>query len=233
MEKKTVRSGAPFLFAGCGVMAVALTAGIGTIPSYLLAAGVGCIAFAVGKAKFPDRVIEVETAPKSGNAEVDALIREARAQLNQIAAANDTIADPKLSAQIEDIESTCRVILQRLEEQPNMLSSLRTFLRYYLPATLKLLNARAQLESEVNAGSSRNIASHISDAVSAVQSAFHKQLDALNEFRFINLESEMDVLTDMLKSDGLTADSDTFTDTKATPQEDDPFASLFAKGDQK
>ena len=229
MEKKTVRSGAPFLFAGCGVMAVALTAGIGTIPSYLLAAGVGCIAFAVGKAKFPDRVIEVETA----NAEVDALIREARAQLNQIAAANDAIADPKLSAQIEDIESTCRVILQRLEEQPNMLSSLRTFLRYYLPATLKLLNARAQLESEVNAGSSQNIASRISDAVSAVQSAFHKQLDALNEFRFINLESEMDVLTDMLKSDGLTADSDTFTDTKATPQEDDPFASLFAKGDQK
>lgn len=233
MEKKTVRSGAPFLFAGCGVMAVALTTGIGTIPGYLLAAGVGCIAFAVGKAKFPDRVIEVETAPKSGNAEVDALIREARAQLNQIAAANDAIADPKLSAQIEDIESTCRVILQRLEEQPNMLSSLRTFLRYYLPATLKLLNARAQLESEVNAGSSQNIASRISDAVSAVQSAFHKQLDALNEFRFINLESEMDVLTDMLKSDGLTADSDTFTDTKATPQEDDPFASLFAKGDQK
>ena len=233
MEKKTVRSGAPFLFAGCGVMAVALTAGIGTIPSYLLAAGVGCIAFAVGKAKFPDRVIEVETAPKSGNAEVDALIREARAQLNQITAANDAIADPKLSAQIEDIESTCRVILQRLEEQPNMLSSLRTFLRYYLPATLKLLNARAQLESEVNAGSSQNIASRISDAVSAVQSAFHKQLDALNEFRFINLESEMDVLTDMLKSDGLTADSDTFTDTKAAPQEDDPFASLFAKGDQK
>ena len=178
-------------------------------------------------------MIEVETAPKSGNAEVDALIREARAQLNQIAAANDAIADPKLSAQIEDIESTCRVILQQLEEQPNMLSSLRTFLRYYLPATLKLLNARAQLESEVNAGSSQNIASRISDAVSAVQSAFHKQLDALNEFRFINLESEMDVLTDMLKSDGLTADSDTFTDTKAAPQEDDPFASLFAKGDQK
>ena len=33
-----------------------------------------------------------------------------------------------------------------------MLSSLRTFLRYYLPATLKLLEARAKLEREVNAG---------------------------------------------------------------------------------
>ena len=233
MEKKTIRSGAPFVFAGAGVMAVALTMGLGSLVSYPVALAVGAAGYALGRKKYPDRVIEVETAPKSGNAEVDALIREARAQLNQIAAANDAIADPKLSAQIEDIESTCRVILQRLEEQPNMLSSLRTFLRYYLPATLKLLSARAQLESEVNAGSSQNIASRISDAVSAVQSAFHKQLDALNEFRFINLESEMDVLTDMLKSDGLTADSDTFTDTKAAPQEDDPFASLFAKGDQK
>ena len=31
MEKKTIRSGAPFVFAGVGVLAVALTAGIGTI----------------------------------------------------------------------------------------------------------------------------------------------------------------------------------------------------------
>ncbi|MFR8977073.1 MAG: hypothetical protein ACLVJB_04305 [Christensenellales bacterium] len=40
MEKKTIRSGAPFVFAGVGVLAVALTAGIGTISSYLIAAGV-------------------------------------------------------------------------------------------------------------------------------------------------------------------------------------------------
>ena len=233
MEKKTIRSGAPFVFAGVGVLAVALTAGIGTISSYLIAAGVGCAAFALGKKKYPDRVVEVETAPKSGNAEVDALIREARGQLDQIAAANDAIADPALSRQIEDIEATCRQILQRLEEQPNMLSQLRTFLRYYLPATLKLLNARAALEAEVSAGQSADIAARIAKAVEQVQSAFHKQLDALNEFRFINLESEMDVLTDMLKSDGLTAEPDAPAAEAEAPQADDPFASLFAKGEKK
>lgn len=85
MEKKTIRSGAPFVFAGVGVLAVALTAGIGTISSYLIAAGVGCAAFVLGKRKYPDRVVEVETAPKSGNAEVDALIREwRRGQLDQL-----------------------------------------------------------------------------------------------------------------------------------------------------
>ena len=51
MEKKTIRSGAPFVFAGVGVLAVALTAGIGTLSGYLLAAGVGCAAFALGKKK--------------------------------------------------------------------------------------------------------------------------------------------------------------------------------------
>ena len=206
MEKKTIRSGAPFVFAGVGVLAVALTAGIGTISSYLIAAGVGCAAFALGKKKYPDRVVEVETAPKSGNAEVDALIREARGQLDQIAAANDAIADPALSRQIEDIEATCRQILQRLEEQPNMLSQLRTFLRYYLPATLKLLNARAALEAEVNAGGSPQIAARIAKAVGEVQSAFHKQLDALFRDEAMDIASDITVMETLLAQEGLAGD---------------------------
>ena len=232
MEKRTIRSGAPFLMAGLGVMAVALLVGLGALPTYLLAAAAGAGLFVLGRRLFPDRVIEVERAPQSGSAEVDALIREARAQLDQIAAANGAIAEPELSAQIEDIEATCRRILALLEEQPNMLSSLRTFLRYYLPATLKLLSARAKLEGEVNAGQSGEIAARIRQAMAQVQTAFHKQLDALSEYRFINLESEMDVLADMLKSDGLTAEPDAPAQPQADTkeEEDDPFAGLFSQG---
>ena len=231
MEKKTIRSGAPLLLAGLGVMAVALTMGLGSVFSYLLALAVGAGLFAAGRRAFPDRVIEVERGPHSGNAEVDALIREARAQLEQIAAANEAIAEPELSAQIEDIEATCRRILALLEEQPNMLSSLRTFLRYYLPATLKLLSARAKLEDEVSAGQSAQIAARIREAMAQVQTALHKQLDALSEYRFINLESEMDVLSDMLRSDGLTAGEDAPAQAKETKEaEDDPFAGLFSQG---
>ena len=230
MEKKTIRSGAPFVCAGAGVLLVALTLGIGTVAQYIIAAAVGAAAFAVGRKAFPDRVVEVERAPQSGNAEVDALIAEARGQLDAIAAANDAIAEPELSAQIDDIEATCRRILALLEEQPNMLSSLRTFLRYYLPATLKLLDARARLENEVQQGQNAQIATRIREAMAAVQTAFHKQLDALSEYRFINLESEMDVLADMLKSDGLTGDA------PAAPQEaqkeEDPFAGLFTQGEK-
>ena len=113
-----------------------------------------------------------------------------------------------------------------------MLSSLRTFLRYYLPATLKLLQERAKLEHEVNAGASTQIAEKIRAAMAQVQAAFHKQLDALNEFRFINLESEMDVLSDMLESDGLLAEEKDEQPAQAA-EADDPFAGLFTQEGKK
>ena len=227
MEKKTIRSGAPFVLSGAAVLAVALVLGIGTVFQYVLAAAAGAGAFVLGRRLFPDRVVEVERAPQSGNAQVDALIAEARTQLDAIARANDAIADPALSAQIADVEATCRVILRRLEEQPGMLSSLRTFLNYYLPATLKLLEARARLEGEIHAGGGAAINGKITGALAQVQSAFHKQLDALNEYRFINLESEMDVLSDMLRSDGLTPEAEPQAAPEPVKAEDDPFAGLF------
>ena len=226
MEKKTIRSGAPYVAAGAAVLFVALTVGIGSAVSYVFAAAAFALGYVGGKKVFPDRVIQVQRAPQSGNAEVDALIAEARGQLDAIARTNDVIAEEALSAQIADIESTCRTILDRLEEQPNMLSSLRTFLRYYLPATLKLLEARAKLEGEENA----QIAGKIRDAMAQVQKAFHKQLDALNEFRFISLESEMDVLADMLRSDGLLGrENDGAAAAEPTDGEADPFAGLFSQ----
>lgn len=228
MEKKTIRSGAPFLMAGVGVLVYALLFGMGSLSGYLLAAGVGILSFLAGKKIFPNRQIEVERAAQSGDAQVDALIAEARAQLAAIVAANDAIAEPALSAQIDDIVSTCRTILLRLEEQPNMLSSLRTFLRYYLPTVMKLLSARAKIEQEVIAGCSADFAARICSAMADVQAAFHQQLHALDEFRFINLESEMDAMSAMLKSEGLTAQDDATLDTR--DEEDDPFSGLFTQG---
>ncbi len=226
MEKRTIRSGAPFVTAGLGVLAVALTLGMGTLPGYALAAAAGALGFALGRRAFPDRVIEVARAPQSGNAEVDALIAEARTQLDEIARANEAIAEDALSAQIADIEQTGRTILLRLEEQPDRLAALRTFLRYYLPTTMRLLQARAKIEREVDAGESARIAQRIREAASQVQTAFHSQLDALNEYRFIDLESEMDVLSDMLAGDGLLGAQDA-PEQSAAEAQDDPFAGLF------
>ena len=153
------------------------------------------------------------------NAEVGEVIRAGRDAMRRIRAANDIIADEALSAQIDSIEASCAQILSILEQRPQLLTQLRTFLRYYLPTTLKLLDARAKLENTASTPKAREVRARISEAVGAIDKAFLKQVEALDAYRFIDLESEMDVLRDMLRADGLIDEEE--------KQEDDPFASVL------
>ena len=147
------------------------------------------------------------------------VIRAGYDAMRSIRRANDIIADEALSAQIDSIEQSCAQILSILEQRPQLLSQLRTFLSYYLPTTLKLLDARARLEDSANTRKAREVRARVSEAVGVIDKAFLKQLEALDEYRFLDLESEMDVLADMLKADGLAGDE---------PQ-DDPFAAVTGR----
>ena len=160
-----------------------------------------------------------EEAPLSDNADVAEVIRAGGDAMRRIRAANDIIADESLSSQIDSIENSCAQLLSILEQRPQLLTQLRTFLRYYLPTTLKLLDARAKLENTANTPKAREVRTRISEAVGAIDKAFLKQVEALDAYRFIDLESEMDVLRDMLRADGL-------IDEDERP-EDDPFAQVL------
>ena len=151
------------------------------------------------------------------DAGVDEVIRSGYDAMRRIRHANDIIADEALSAHIDSIESSCGQILSILEQRPQLLPQLRTFLRYYLPTTLKLLDARARLENTASTRKAREVRTRISEAVGVIDKAFLKQVEALDEYRFIDLESEMDVLRDMLKSDGLIDET----------QDDDPFSQVL------
>ena len=161
-----------------------------------------------------------QETPIGDDAGLDEVVRAGNDALRRIRRANDIIADPELSRQIDSIENSCRQILTILEQRPQLLSQLRTFLRYYLPTTLKLLDARARLENTANTPKAREVRARISEALGVIDKAFLKQVEALDAYRFIDLESEMDVLRDMLKADGL-------IDETKDAHEDDPFASVL------
>ena len=152
------------------------------------------------------------------NADIHEVIRTGRSAMRSIRTANDMIADEALSVQIDSIENSCAQILSILEQRPQLLTQLRSFLRYYLPTTLKLLDARAKLENTASTPKAREIRARISEAIGAIDKAFFKQVEALDAYRFIDLESEMDVLRDMLKADGLMDDDN---------ENSDPFAQVL------
>ena len=150
---------------------------------------------------------EAESEP-AASGEIADVILEVNESIRRIRRANDLIPDPALSDQLYSIENSCAQILAILKQRPQLLTELRTFLRYYLPTTLKLLDARVKLDKNANTPKAREVRQRISEALGVVDQAFLKQLEALDEYRFIDLESEMDVLRDMLRADGLVSDSE-------------------------
>ena len=64
------------------------------------------------------------------DADVNEVIRAGQDAMRRIRHANDVIRDPDLSSQIDSIEASCAQILSILRQRPQLLSQLRTFLRY-------------------------------------------------------------------------------------------------------
>ena len=73
--------------------------------------------------------------------EIAALRQDRDRAVGEMRRLNDSIEDPTLSRQIDHIEATTGKIFAYVMAHPDQKSQIRRFLNYYLPTTLKLLNA--------------------------------------------------------------------------------------------
>ncbi len=138
-----------------------------------------------------------EETPQQAAAREDDILREIR----QV---NDEIPDEVMSAKIDRIEEITGKILAYQKSHPNKESQLRTFLNYYLPTTLKILRAYAQLDAQGIEGQNISAAKkRIEDMMDQVVSGFEKQLDKLFQDDAMDITSDVEVLENMLKKDGL------------------------------
>ena len=132
--------------------------------------------------------------------------------LRQIRQVNDAIPDETMSAKIDRIEEITRKILTYQKEHPDREAQLRSFLNYYLPTTLKILRAYAQLEAQGIEGENISAAkARIEGMMDQVVAGFEKQLDKLFQNDAMDITSDVAVLENMLKKDGLSGDNMTMT----------------------
>ncbi len=136
-------------------------------------------------------------AEKAAEEEEDAILREIR----QV---NDEIPGEEMSAKICRIEEITRKILDYQKSHPNRERQLRSFLNYYLPTTLKILRAYAQLDAQGIEGENISAAkARIEGMMDQVVAGFEKQLDKLFQDDALDIASDVEVLENMLKKDGL------------------------------
>ena len=213
------RSVLPVYFVGGVWLIWAILAPLYRPTHYIMAALASLVAYYVGKMLFPDRGYEAaepaqpqpgpapkrEEAPKStGDPEIDALLVERGRAVSEMRRLNDSIEDPRISAQISRLEATTGKIIDAVVESPAKLPQIRKFMNYYLPTTLKILRAYAQLDAQGIEGQNISAAKkRIEDMMDQVVSGFEKQLDKLFQDDAMDITSDVEVLENMLKKDGL------------------------------
>ena len=90
------------------------------------------------EAKAPEKPKE---EPSTGNAELDKVVKDGKLALSEMRRLDDAIADPDVSADIVRLSQVSEKIFQAVRDDPEKLPQIRQFMNYYLPTTLKLLNA--------------------------------------------------------------------------------------------
>ena len=174
----------------------------------LAAAGLSVLAALVLRKVFPDTVLTVQDPPpepvSTGNPEIDALIDQRDKALSEMRRLNDAIADEKISQQIDRMEKTTQAIFTHVAEHPQKLPQIRRFLNYYLPTTLKLLNAYDRMDSAGVAGANIDgTMGKIESMLDTVTAAYDKQLDALFADEALDISVEITVMEQMLCQEGL------------------------------
>lgn len=128
------------------------------------------------------------------------------AVLQEIRAINSQIDDPKLSQQIDRIGVITATVFEYQRSHPQKSPQLHSFLSYYLPTTLKILRAYAQLEDQEVEGENISAAmERIENMMDKVVEGFEKQLDQLFQGDALDITADVEVLERMLAKDGLSS----------------------------
>lgn len=122
--------------------------------------------------------------------------------LRQIRELNDRIADEVLSAKIDRIEQVSGRIFKTIEDDPAKKDAAGTFLNYYLPTTLKLLENYADFEEAGVSGENLSQAkSRIEATMDSIVAGFEHQLDELYRTDAMDIDSDIRVMETMLRRD--------------------------------
>ena len=219
------RSALPVYFIGGTWLLWALLAPLYRPTHYIMAALASFIAYHVGKMLFPARGYEVQDAPPSvqqaqaqprpqpkqeqkpkstGNPEIDALLVERDRAVGEMRRLNDSIKDVKISAQISHLEVTTGKIIDAVVEKPAKLPQIRKFMNYYLPTTLKLLNAYDRMDSTgVSGANIDGTKGKSEEMLDTICVAFSRQLDALYGEEALDISADIKVMEQMLQQEGI------------------------------
>ena len=160
-----------------------------------------------GKYRYEQARKEKEAKNEKLAPEVQKIIDQGDAFIRKIHECNEAIPGEEISAKISRMEMLVDRIFDRVEENPQSVSDIRKLMEYYLPTTIKLLEAYEQLDRQPVDGENIQTAKReIEATLDTLNTAFEKLLDDLFQDTMWDVSSDISVLNTMLAQEGLKED---------------------------
>lgn len=128
--------------------------------------------------------------------------------LDELRRVNDAIPDEEMTDKISRLEAVSAKIFEQARTDPDKLPQMRKFMDYYLPTSLKLLNTYAELDRQgIEGDNITESKRRIELTMDTLVKAFENQLDRLFASDALDVSTDIDVMQNMLRADGLTDDT--------------------------
>ena len=149
---------------------------------------------------------QLQEAAKRGPL-VQEVLDKGNAFLIEIRRCNDAIPGVEISGKISRMEQIVERIFNRTEQHPQVIPDLKKMMDYYLPMTVKLLGAYADMDAQPVQGQTiLNSKREIEETLDTLNLAFEKLLDELFQDTALDVSSDITVLKTLLAQEGLTDD---------------------------
>lgn len=141
----------------------------------------------------------VRSAPAQAPLGSLAQSEQAAAELHRLGSA---MQNPAVRARTERLEATTRKILAQVVLHPEKQTQVRQFLDYYLPTSVKVLNAYSRMEAS-GGTQVQTLRERIEGMLGDLCAAFDRQLDALLRDEALDISADLTVMEQMLRQEGV------------------------------
>lgn len=167
------------------------------------------------KAAAEQREKEKQEAEKTAAAgtsyspEVSAILAEGNRALSEMGRLYMSIKDPEVRGKINEIMRITDKIAQDAISDPSDIPQIKKFMNYYLPTTIKLLNAYDRMSAQGIEGENLDKSmKSINDMLDTAIEAYKKRLDSLFANQALDIETDIQVMNTMLAREGLSGGKD-------------------------
>lgn len=140
----------------------------------------------------------------AADTELDAMIAEGQEYIRKLRDLNDNIPGEEISAKLFRLENLLKEIFEALREHGELLAGMRKFMNYYLPTTIKLVEAYEEFDTRgVKSREVTEAKAEIEKTLDSINSAFEELLGRMFRTAAFDAAADAQVLQTMLAKDGL------------------------------